>query len=162
MGKTNTSAQKIKTVLSDDARKIYADKGQTTLSYGNGAPVGTEFKLISDLEQLTAKIGKDEQTFNAWRCEGDDPSGRRVLLTPRRMAEFTQYAEDEEFLKTVKWADGKSEDDAFVLSPEAAAGSIDDQFTEIAEYLNEHKCKVTLIGKAKHPRFEGSSINIYE
>jgi len=161
MGK-NTSTQKVKTTLSDESRKVYADKGQTTLTFGNGASVGTEFKVISDLEVLTADINKTKVPFNAWRCEGDDPNGRRVVLTPRRMAEFTPYAKDEAFLKTVQWLDGKSAEDAFVLSDEAAAGSIDDQFAEIAEYLNDNKCTVTLIGKAKHPRFEGSSINIYE
>lgn len=160
MAKT-TSAQKFKTTLSKEARKVYADKGQTTLTYGNGAAVGTEFKLISDLEVLTADINGVQTQYNAWRCEGDSDN-RRVVLTPRRMAEFTAYAKDEKFLATVQWMDGKGVEDAFVLSEDAIAGDIDDQFEEIAKYLNANDGKVTLIGKAKHPRFEGSSINIYE
>ena len=160
MGK-NTSTQKVKTTLSDESRKVYADKGQTTLTFGNGASVGTEFKVISDLEVLTADINKTKVPFNAWRCEGDSEKHRN-LLTPRRMAEFSAYAKDAEFLKTVQWMDGKSAEDAFVLSDDALLAGIDEQFKEITEYLNDNKCEVTLIGKAKHPRFLNTFINIYE
>lgn len=159
--KNNTSAQKIKTTLSDECRQVYVEKNQISLSAGNGAPVGTKYIIISDLEVMKASIDGQERTFNAWRCEGDTEQ-RRNLLTPRRMAEFSAYAKDADFLKTVQWMDGKDASDAFVLSDDALLAGIDEQFKEITEYLNDNKCQVTLIGKAKNPRFPNTFINIYE
>ena len=152
------SSQKLSSTLTAEQKAVYEAQGRTSLISGNGAKLGTEYAIISELAVRTATINNEERTFNAWECAGGTAE-RPILLTPRRMAEFTPYADDEEFLKTVQWLDDYNKDDAFVLSGEAK--DLDEEFAEIVDYLNDNDKKVTLIGKAKHPRFTNAFIYIY-